>query len=288
MELVVGEFVLMYLLMPLIALVLGVVMFFIAKKNNLLGNKKMIFYFLLSCLILVLPALLGFIDYWFMPYAYIGLMVFYLILGYFNLDVLAEVIDGFKEKPYYVEFLFVFILMFVGMAFFSLVFNLCNELQYGLWASTCLLPFIIPTLFLKAYRTYMDIPLEVYRIWSYSEESGEVTADNFDSSKIIVVELEIFRQSEDTEPSNIKAKSSEITPFGAWFKTFIVDYNKRSPQTPIAYTDEFNSYGWMFYTNTSILGRQRHIDPDLSLAKNKVKEKNIIIAKRVQHESNNS
>ncbi|MDR1501094.1 MAG: TssN family type VI secretion system protein [Prevotella sp.] len=285
MELVFGKFVLLYLLMPLIGLALGVVMVFIAKKNQLLGNKKLIFYFLLSSLILVLPALLGFIDYWFMPYAYIGLAALYLILGYFNLGVLAKIIDGFKEKPYYVEFLFVFVLMFVGTAFFSLVFNLCNELQYGLWASTCLLPFIFPSLFLKTYRTYMDIPLEVYRIWSYDGEVTEMTENDFDSNKIIVVELEIFKQIEDREPLNIKAKSSEITPFDLWFRTFIVDYNKKSPQSPIIYNDRSGPHEWIFYVNTSILGRKRYIDPNLSFIKNKIKEKNIIIAKRVQKEN---
>ncbi|MFV0418270.1 MAG: TssN family type VI secretion system protein [Dysgonomonas sp.] len=282
MEFVIGKFVLLYLLMPLIGLLLGVIMIVIAKKNKLLGNKKIIFYFLLSCLILTLPALLGFIDYWFMPYAYIGLMVLYLILGYYNLGVLNKIIDDFKEKPYYVEFLFVFVLMFICAAFFSLVFNLCNELQYGLWACTCLLPFIFPSLFLKAYQTYMEIPLEIYLIWSYDKETKEITEDDFDSNKIIVVELEIFKQVEDTEPLNIKAKSSEITPFGPWFKTFISDYNKKSPQSPILYKDRSDSYGWMFYVSTSVLGRKRYIDPNLSFAKNKIKEKNIIIAKRVR------
>ncbi|MDH6310042.1 hypothetical protein M2451_002932 [Dysgonomonas sp. PFB1-18] len=287
MELVFGKFVLLYLLMPLIGLVLGIVMVFIAKKNQLMGNKKMIFYFLLSCLILALPALLGFIDYWFMPYAYIGLATLFLILGYFNLSILAKIIDGFKEKPYYIEFLLVFVVMFVGAAFFSLVFNLCNELQYGLWACTCLLPFIFPSLFLKAYQTYLDIPLEVYRTWSYNGEAGEMTEGDFDSNKIIVVELEIFKQIEDTKPLNIKAKSSEITPFDLWFKTFISDYNKKSPQSPIVYKDKSGVHGWIFYVNTSILGRKRYIDPSLSFVKNKIKEKNVIIAKRVQQEGMN-
>jgi len=284
MEANIGKFVLMYLLMPIIGLILGVVMLVIAKKNQLLGNKKMIFYFLLSCVILVLPALLGFINYWYMPYAYIGLMVLYLLLGYYNLSILNRLIDDFKEKPYYVEFLFVFVLMFVSAALFSLVFNICNELQYGLWACTCLLTFIFPSLFMKAYRTFMDIPLEVYLIWSHDKELRTLTEDDIDSNKIIVVELEIFKQVEDTEPLNIKAKSSEITPFGPWFKTFIGDYNKKSPQSPIIYKDRNDSYGWIFYVNTSFLGRKRYIDPTLSFADNKIKEKNVIIAKRVQYD----
>lgn len=282
MELVFGKFVLMYLLLPVIGLILGVVMAFVAKKNKLLSNKKVIFYFLLTCVILILPALLGFIDYWFMPYAYIGLMVLYLILGYYNLNILSNIIEDYNEKPYYVELLIVFVIMFVSMAFFSLIFNLCNELQYGLWACTCLLTFIFPSLFLKAYDTFMAIPLEIYLIWSYDKENRRMTEDDFDTSKVIVVEVSMFKQVIDTEPLNIKAKSSEVTPFGPWFKTLISDYNKKSPLTPIAHGNDMDSFGWIFYVNTSILGRKRYIDPNLSFAANKLKEKNVIFAKRTQ------
>lgn len=282
MELAIGKFILLYLLMPIVALILGAVMMIIAKKNKLLNNKKLIFYFLLSCLLLALPGLLGFIDYWFMPYVYIALLVLYMMLGYFNINILNQLVKGINEKPYYIEFMFIFVITFVSAALFSLIFNMCNELQYGLWACTCILPFIFPSLFFKAYRTYMDIPLEVYQVWSYEDENREMSEAYFESDKIIVVELEIFRQINDSKPLNIKAKSSEITPFGVWFKTFIDDYNKKSPQTPIEYKERKDYYQWMFYVTTSILGRKRYIDPELSFAVNKIKEKNIIIAKRIR------
>lgn len=44
MEELLGKFVMSYLLMPLIAVLLGSVMFFIAKKNQLLRNRKLIGY----------------------------------------------------------------------------------------------------------------------------------------------------------------------------------------------------------------------------------------------------
>lgn len=284
MELAFGKFILLYLLMPIISVILGGVMFFIAKKNKLLSNKKAIFYFLLSCLILAIPALLGFIDYWFMPYAYVCLLFLYLILGYVNLIILKKVFSELTEKPYYVEFLCVFVVMFVGIALFSLAFNLCNELQYGLWASTCLLPFIFPSLFRKTHKAYMDIPVEVYKIWSYDKEERGLVEERYDSNKIIVVELELFKQVSDKEPLNIKAKASEDMPFSVWFKVFLEDYNKKSPEGAIVYADFIDSYGWIFYINTAILGRKKYIDPDLSFAQNKIKEENIIIAKRVKRE----
>ncbi|MDH6311105.1 hypothetical protein M2451_003981 [Dysgonomonas sp. PFB1-18] len=283
MELVIGKFILLYLLLPVTAVILGVVMLFIAKKNQLLSNKKAIFYFLLACVILALPGLLGFIDYWFMPYFYIGLLVLYLVLGWYNLKILHSVIKEINDKPYYVEFLIVLVTLFVGAALFSLVFNLCNELQYGLWACTCLIPFIFPTLFRKMYISYMDIPLEIYRIWLYDKEQT-IDSELFDYDKVLVVELELFKNVSDTEPLNIKAKASEDIPFGVWFKLFIDDYNKKSPQSPVIHSDYNDSYGWIFYTNSSILGRRKYIDPELNFSKNKIKEKNTIMAKRTQYE----
>jgi hypothetical protein len=284
MGLFLGKFVLLYLLLPVIGILLGAIMVIVAKKNKLLGNKKAIFYFLLACIVLAVPALLGFIDYAFMPYAYIALSILYLVLGYFNLKILDTVIDDRGEKPYYIEFLCVFIVAFVGAALFSLVFNLCNELQYGLWACTCLLSFILPSLFIKACHTYLDIPLEVYRIWSYADETNQVNPEYMNANKIIVVELELFKQVLDTKPFNVKVKASDDMPFGVWFKVLIDDYNRKSPLNPIAYMNPENSYGWLFYTN-SFLGWKKHIDPDLSFAKNKIREKNCIIAKRVQQQA---
>jgi hypothetical protein len=256
-------------------------MYFVAKKNKLLSNKKLIFYFLSACAVLVIPALFGFADYAFMPYGYALSVGIYLLLGCLNLKLTGKFIKEFEEKPYGVEFFFQFTVMLVGAALYSLVFNLCNELQYGLWASTCLLPFILPSLFRKAYRTYIKIPVEIYSVWTYKDEQDEIDTEDFDSSAIIVVELEIFKQVEDVKHLNIKAKASENAPFGVWFKMFIHHYNTKSPDYMIAASDKANSYGWMFYVNT--LGFwKRSIDPALSFAENRIKDKKVITAKRVR------
>jgi hypothetical protein len=274
----------MYLLLPLTAVILGIIGYIVAKKNQLLNNKKLIFFSLASCLVLALPGFLGFIDYWFMPYVYITLQVLYFFAGWYFLNLLKLFEKDIDQKPYYVEFLFVFIVMLIGGGLFSLIFNLCNELQYGLWACTCILTFMFPSIFRKAYESYMEIPLEIYKIWSYDNQEGDFEdTEAFDSDKITVVEMELFKQISDKKPLNIKAKAQEDMLFGVWFKVFINDYNIKSSVSPIVYSDYENSYGWIFYTITSILGRKRYIDPDLSFAQNRIKEHRIIIAKRTRY-----
>jgi hypothetical protein len=280
MDLAIGNFFIMYLLLPLVAMLLAVVSYFVAKKNGLLSNKKLILMFLLFCALLALPGLLGFIQYRFMPYIYIGLQVLYFFLGWIFLSIIKDT----REKPYYVEFLFVFITMFIGGALFSLVFNLCNSLQYGWWAATCLVPFIFPSVFRKTYETYLAIPLEIRDMWRYDNQSiAEWENKMMDSGKVIVVGVELKKQTSDNTPLNITAKAQEDMPVGVWFKMFIEDYNKKSSEIPISHSDFDSSYGWLFYTLTSVLSRKRYINPNLSFSQNKIKEKRVIIAKRATY-----
>jgi hypothetical protein len=298
MNLAIGTFVIMYLLFPLLAIAFAVMCYFVAKKNDLLSNKKLILSFLLFCLVLALPGFLGFIHYWFMPYVYVSLQVLYFFLGWWFSTIVRNAIEKKDDKknrskkaedekpeskPYYVEFLLVFITMFIGAALFSLIFNLCNEFQYGLWACTCLLPFIFPSVFRRAHQSFLDIPLEVYKLWFYKDEKAERwTNEMMDSSKVIVVEMELSKQQSDPAPLNIKAKAQENMPFGIWFKVFIDNYNVKSSSAQIApYATGEDVYGWIFYTLTPI-GVKRHIDPDLTFTENKVKEHRVVIAKRAR------
>lgn len=282
-----SNFIFLYLLFPIMGMILGVVMFFIAKKNRLLNNRKTVFYFLICILTLSIPASLGYFGYWFMPSIYIGLGILYFILGYFNIKIMNRVIDGLEEKAYWIQLLFVFIIFIVSSAVFSLIFNLCSELQYGLWASTCLVSLPFASLFLKAYQNYLEIPAEVYFTWNYEKENQQIEKKYFDNNKIIVVELELFKKVTDKQALNIRAKASDNIPFGLWFKLFIDDYNKKSPLQPIIYSEVEQTCEWIFYTSSFLPGRKKHINPHLSFQENKIKEKNCIIAKRVQQENQN-
>lgn len=282
MEIAFSQFISMYLLLPIIGIVLTGVMYIIAKKNQLLSNKKFIFYFLIVCAIMALPALLGYLNFWFMPYAYIGLLVFYLLFGLWNVNFLPKMIPDLKLKPYYVEFLFMFVIMFVGYALFTLVFNLCNELQYGSWAGTCIFPFIFMSLFLQAHKSFMDIPLEIYDVWSYNKENRHIDKNQIDPNKTIVVELELATNAEEGNVINIKAKALEDLPFGYWFKVFVNDYNIKKSGTPISFADPSNTFGWIFYSYSKYLKRKKYIDARLSFAENQINDSATIVAKRAE------
>jgi len=284
-----------YLIMPLLAVILTFAAYLVSKKNKLFSNKKAIFYVLLVGLLLSIPGLLGFLDYEFMPYYYIGLFILYLLAGWANIGWMRTMIPNLtnEKTPYIAEFLVHFVIMFIGAAFFSLIFNLCNELQYGLWACTCVFAFVFPSLFNETYQRYMDIPLEVNKTWYYSHSETLSDFEYMDYNKLMVLELEFFKQVNDKNSTKVKVKAPDNLAFGVWFQKFIVDYNVKFPLTPIELRDEKDEkkedFGWIFYVKRSFFLPRKYVDFELTIPQNGIKEKHTIIAKRVtKSESENN
>ena len=274
-----------YLIMPLLAIVFTFAAYLISKKNKLFSNKKAIFYILLVGLALSISGLFGFLHYDFMPYYYIMLCIIYMVIGWFNIGWAKSMIPNLKDDktPYYLEFIIYFVIMFIGAALFSLIFNLCNELQYGLWACTCVFPFIFPSLFYETYKMYMEIPLEVHKIWKFSNDIDLSHFEFIDYNKLMVLELEFVKQLSDEKPAKVKAKAPDNVPFGTWFQKFLIDYNLKFPATPIQLVDngKEGEYGWIFYVKRSFFLPRKYIDYELTIPENKIKEKYTIIVKRV-------
>ncbi|WP_027473196.1 TssN family type VI secretion system protein [Saccharicrinis fermentans] len=269
-----------YIIYPLLGILLIGLGFLIAKKNNLSNNKKLIAYLLICILALSLPALLGLLDYDFMPYGYIGIGVLYLVLGYYNTKIITWL---FKDKPpYYVEVSILLFTLLGGAFLFSLIFNMCNELEYGLWASTSLLAFTFPSIYIKSAQLFLDIPVEVYKVWMY-DKSQDITNDNtIDYNQLKVVKMELFKQEHDSEPVTINAKAPYDMAFGIWFKRLLTDYNIKSPLSPIDPNNGSEGTGWIFYTKPSFFLPRNYIDYDKTFTGNKISERHTIIAKRVK------
>ena len=275
-----------YLLTPILAMIVGFISYYMAKKNKLLSNRKLIFLILLISVLLCVPALLGFIHYEFMPYLYIGLVIIYLVAGYYNVLFLKKHLKNVKkELSFPVLFLFQFIIMFVGAALFSTVFNLCSELKFGIWACTCMLSFIFPPLFWETYNKYMSIPIEIFKVWKFSEKES-IETEALDYDRLMVMELELYKTLKDQAPMKIKAKAPDNIPFGVWFKMFLVDYNYKFPLEPIEYQEAADPYSWIFYVKRSFFLPRKYIDYELTIIENKIKEKYTIVAKRVSEENN--
>lgn len=233
---IIGKIFTAYLLLPIITILMGLVVLIVAKKNKLLSDKKAIIYLLSSTLVLALPGLLGYLNVNFMPYGYIGLEVFYLFLGYFNSVLLKRMIVTLKDRSFGWTFLLLLLQTGIGLALFSVLFNLTNDFQYGVWAGTCLLSFLVIPLFEQAFQAYLVIPVEIYKMRIYEENrptSLTLQTAPIDTNELLVFEIEIYKSPLDSKPIRLKAKAKKDMIFGDWYELIISDYNQKKFSAPI-------------------------------------------------------
>ncbi len=272
-----------YLLWPIVGLLLLIIGVFVARKIKIPNRKKLLLYLLVAILLMTAPALSGFLNVNFMPHAYLLIALYAGIMGYINITVTKNL---FNDEQHYGKEIFLFLLVLLpAYCLFVLVFNLTNELHYGLWAGSGLLSFLIPSLYAKTHALFVSIPAEVYKIWYYRTKEDALDALGIDYHSLIVLEVELMKRTGDTYPAKIKAKAPDQMPFGIWFKRLITDYNIKSPLSPIDHYSDNDDLGWIFYFKPSILMPRRYIDYDKTFKSNKIKERNTIIAKRVRKQT---
>ena len=268
-------------ILPIIAILMGVIAIFVAKRQQLLSDKKAVLYIVLSSLIFSVFGWLGFLQVDFMPIGYVLLQLFYLVIGYFNYIYLKEFCKSLNDSPFWKYFLVLLIQLFMSIALFSLFFNISNDFKYGLWASTCLLSIVVSPLFVQTFQSYLKIPIEIYKIRTYDGNSLNNSSSSIENENLLVFEIEFYNSDLDEKPIRLKAKATKEMIFGDWFELIVSDYNARKTSSLIEYYDKKDEYGWIFYTKPSLFSPKKYIDPDLSFQENKLPEKNMIIGTRI-------
>ena len=268
-------------ILPIIAILMGVIAIFVAKKQQLLSDKKAVLYVVLSSLLFSVFGWLGFLQVDFMPIGYVLLQLFYLVMGYFNYIYLKEFCKFLIDSHFWKFLLVILIQLLISIAIFSLFFNISNDFKYGLWASTCLLPIVVSPLFVQTFQSYLKIPIEIYKIRTYDGNTLNNSSSSIENENLLVFEIEFYKNLTDEKPIRLKAKATKEMIFGDWFELIISDYNARKTSSLIEYYDKKEEYGWIFYTKPSLFSPKKYIDPDLSFQENKLPEKNMIIGSRI-------
>lgn len=275
-----------FLFFPLMAGVLAVVYGVLRKKNALLQNRKIIFFVLLSALVLGLPGFAGLLGVNFGTGVYLGFQAMYVVLGVVFLRMLLRRVSE-KATKYKrgLEAVVSLIVLAIAMYVFSLLFNLFDPLDGGLWAATCAVPMVIPLLFHWSYGAFLEVPPEIFKVWQYAYDRQELDLDGIDFNRMMVLEVEFSRRVLDEGLVKVKAKAPAGVRYGDWFQKFINDYNFKFPESIIQPADEYQQpYSWIFYMKPSFFRSRRYLDPDLTVTENGVQESKTIVCKRVvQH-----
>lgn len=281
MSLEVGKFFINYLLFPVIVLILGLLSVVIAKKNKLLSDKKAVITVMTTSLLYSLFGLCGFFGMEFMPYVYLFIQFLFLLIGFANQRILQHFIPQLKSNG---MIFVVGLQFFLSWALFAILFNFTNELQYGFWAGTCLLPLLFYPLFVITYHSYLNIPAEIYKIKVYSEnETFEPPHAELDISRVMVVGINVSKYVGDENEVIVNSKALKTFVLGEWFGMIINDYNKQHLDNQVELFDKEGSYGWIFYTERSILKSRLYLDPDLTFESNGLTRNCMIVARRVKN-----
>lgn len=272
-----------YIITSLIVTLLGNLVFFAINKGKERLKGRIVVGVLVGAASLSVWGLFGAIRsvtdtlWWF-----ILLQAIYLGLGILCHHLLKRRYLGEFDRPILSHALLLLATLALGFGGFVALFGWFNADGIAHLYGMSMLAFLFPPVFMQAFEAYAAIPPEIHRLWYYPIGQEEPDLDNVDLNNIYLVEIEFERVPDTGQFKNNKVRAPVDFVFGDWFRSFIDNYNYRFDQEPIAYLKpDGTSFGWLFTTKPSFFTPSRNIDPTLTIKANRITEKTVIIAQRV-------
>ena len=273
-----------YIILAIVFAIALVVYYVMNSGNATLSNKRMIWTLLGIAASITLFGLLGLVPNiedsigWF-----ILLQAVFLGLGILSVYLFSK--DFFGEFKYKIasEITILVFNVILGIIGFTLLFNFLNKSDLGFSMATSAICFLIPYCVIWSFKILASIPQEIFKVWYLNEDAAEPDFDKINVRKIFLLELELMKNVNAAELTNIKVKAPIEMKFGEWFQSFILNYNGKFDDDPIQFQYlDGESMGWVFHTKPSFFKSKKFIDANLTIEQNHLSEKIAIIAKRVQ------
>jgi hypothetical protein len=264
-----------------ISIVLAVLIFTIylsIAKNTAQKKKQLILYLIAGGILVGITGTLGFIEFSKLTLGlFIGAMIWMLIIGILH----AWLFEKFFEPNLTGKILFTLALFFFG---YGLIFLLYKFVIKGPFPWIFLSPgfcFLAPVFIVTAFNHFTDIPVRVFKVWSFPPPGTLSDPNDSEMADPIIVNFRICKGVND-DRTVFKAKAPKGLTFGRLFYYFIMDYNSRYPDNPILINERENSYfKWSFLMTRSVFSGKVYLDPDLTISDNKIKENSSITCERI-------
>ncbi len=276
-----------YLLMPLIATVMVFILSALRRSRPAIRVRNIILYVLLGGLALAIPGFLGFSGNLFSPWWYLVAMLVYLGLGILHVNLLHRFFRrhfNIMWKAVLFEVLLSLTALGVGGYIFTLIFKwMSNGMGNALMAATSGIIFVVPLAFYYCYLQFVSIPFDIYKTWQYDPDQKPHNFQGADFDRLMVLNVELSKNSQDPQRFNIKAKTlpTGIT-FGDWFLRVVDDYNFKNGNSPIQLRDAAgHSFYWIFYVKKSFFSMRKYIDFEKDITENNISQNETVICKRV-------
>ncbi|MCU0377150.1 MAG: TssN family type VI secretion system protein [Bacteroidales bacterium] len=245
------------------------------------GKKKwLVMLYLASGGVLIgLVGLLGFIDFVNLKvWTFIAAQGWLLTIGIFHAWLLEKLIPLDDKNAG--RIIFTIALCFFGYALIVMPFAFYFKTAFPLYYFMPAFFFLAPTFVYIAFSKFIEIPLKVFKTWKFPSPGTLPDPSDSEMADPIIVNFEISKQCAEKR-TVFKAKAPKGMNLGKLFYFFIMDYNSRHSDNPIMITDSNNkTFGWSFYLTPSIIHGRTHLDPEVSVSGNRIKENASVICER--------
>lgn len=283
-------FFIQYLLVPIVVVLAMVILAKLAKGRAMLSMKKLLLFIVIALILLVLPSLIGVVQF---EFVWVGLyitIIIYLIYGaLFNLFKKTKTFNaiGLNGVDKLVV-LVIFILMCLSVWIYYLIFDYVSDLGFSAWASSLCLWFLVPLFYSFSRKLFLKIPSPFYKSWVVERDlNDDEYWDNVDTFSLMQVTVKIKRIPDDQEYSSFSVKLPKDVTLGRWFNRFIEDQNIRFPNKAIEIENEDQQFGWIFYTSRWLPAPifTKMLDFDKDVSSNKLRNKSTLYIRRVLKET---
>jgi hypothetical protein len=264
---------------------LGLFFVLMSLAGQLLRSRKKLFvYILLFAAGFTLVAFLGLRDVVREPFVMlVFFQVLFLLMGIIHTYTMYRHFSWNPQRFLFPELTFTCMVWVIGMVPFLLLYRAVRDGEYLYLALGTSLFFLIPFLLIKTYESAMDIPEREAKRWFYPVQSPPEEPDERMLQKPLVIAFLMPKHIDDDQFTNFRAKAPAGMVMGDLFYFFMEDYNARNAGQTIDYADKYGrAHGWVFYFKPRwyLLYHKRYIDPDLTIAGNRIKENSVIVCER--------
>lgn len=264
---------------------LGLFFVLMSLAGQYLRNRKKLFvYILLFAAGFTLVAFMGLRDVIQEPFIMlVFFQLLFLMLGIVHTYTMYRHFSWDPGRFLLPELTFTCMVWLIGMVPFLFLYRTVRDGEYLYLALATSLFFVIPFLLIKTYESAIGIPEKEVKRWFYPLQSPPEEPDERMLEKPLVIAFLMPKQPDDHQFTNFRAKAPAAMVMGDLFYFFMEDYNARNGGQPIEYADKYGrAHGWVFYFKPRwyLLYHKRYVDPDLTIAENRVKENSVIVCER--------
>ncbi len=213
---------------------------------------------------------------------FFSMMSFSFAMGALHVYFYRYMFKKFDSPNKFKEIMFALITSFSLVIPIILIASYFDDLRYLGYYFLITAAFVLPSCFFVLFSYSVGIPVKLYSKWYYPLGKKYDSPKHYELKNMIVLNFMFYKNTKEDHMTSFKAKAPKNMNYGRLFFFFINDYNDKKTTTKIELTeDSGDPHGWYFYTKPKWYGASRHIDPELTVEQNNLKDSDIVVCQRI-------